>query len=256
MEREDSVTESDLYKRLIESFLSPCDANAQYEFIKQLGQGTFGCVSKAKHRETGDIAAIKTIILGHHGKDCKNVVREISAIIKLQPNENIVRLLDIFKGKENKLHFVMELCDEDLAKFMANDANHSDRLLFDIAQQIAKGISTLHTNKPAIIHRDIKPENILLVIGERPTDIVVKIADFGISSIDIVDVDSTGTSFIPIMHTDRPQGTYPYMPPECYAAMDGHGVVDGKFVFDASVDIFSLGLVYVYIFCYQSNRYG
>ena len=35
-----------------------------------------------------------------------------------------------------------------------------------------------------------------------------------------------------------------------------HGVVGGKFIFDASIDIFALGLVYVYIFCYRSNRYA
>ena len=72
----------------------------------------------------------------------------------------------------------------------------------------------MHTRKPPVIHRDIKLENVMLAIGERPADIVVKIANFGISSIDIVDADSTGTSFILIMHIERPLGTYPYMPPK------------------------------------------
>ena len=139
---------------------------------------------------------------------------------------------------------------------MVNDVQLTDGLRFIIAQQIARGISALHNNKPPIIHRDIKPENILIVTGERPEDVVVKLADFGISSIDVVKVDSTGTSFIPVMQTYMPRGTYPYMPPECYAAMDGHGLVGEKFIFDASIDIFALGLVYVYIFCYRSNRYG
>ena len=140
--------------------------------------------------------------------------------------------------------------------YMVNDDQLTDRLRLNVAQQIAKGISVLHNNKPPIIHRDIKPENILIVNGERPEDIVVKIADFGISSIDVVKVDSTGTSSIPIIQTDMAQGTPPYMPPECYAALGGHVMVDGKFTFDASIDIFALGIVYMYIFCYRSNRYG
>ena len=260
METEDVLTSSDqvitLYERLVASFMSPCDVSERYDVKEKLGEGAFGVVSKVEHLETGNLAAMKTINVEKQGNDKKDVIREISAIIKLRSNENIVRLLDIFMCKENKLHFVMELCNEDLAKYMVNDLELTDRLRLNVAQQIAKGISVLHNNKPPIIHRDIKPENILIVNGERPEDIVVKIADFGISSIDVVKVDSTGTSSIPIIQTDMAQGTPPYMPPECYAALGGHVMVDEKFTFDASIDIFALGIVYMYIFCYRSNRYG
>ena len=260
MEREDSFANSDqviaLYERLVASFMSPCDVSERYDVKEKLGEGAFGVVSKVEHLETGNLVAMKTVNLEKQGKDKENVIREISAIIKLRSNENIVRLLDIFMGKENKLHFVMELCNGDLANYMADDIQLTEHLRFNVAQQIATGISVLHNNKPPIVHRDIKPENILIVSGDRPEDIVVKLADFGISSIDVVKVDDTGTSCIPVMQTKQPRGTLPYMPPECYAAMDGHGLVDGKFIFDASIDIFALGLVYVYIFCYRSNRYG
>ena len=260
METEDVLTSSHqvitLYERLMASFLSPCDVSEKYDVKEELGKGAFGFVSKVENRETGNLAAMKTINVEKQGNDKKDVIREISAIIKLRSNENIVRLLDIFMGKENKLHFVMELCNEDLAKYMVNDLELTDRLRLNVAQQIAKGISVLHNNKPPIVHRDIKPENILIVTGKRSEDIVVKIADFGISRIDVVKIDSAGTSYIPIIETNQPRGTFPYMPPECCAAMDGRGLKDGKFIFDASIDIFALGLVYVYIFCYKGNQYG
>ena len=260
MERENSFANSDrviaLYERLVASFMSPCDVSERYDVKETLGKGAFGSVSKVEHLDTGNLAAMKTINLETQGKENKHIMHEIKAIIKLQSNDNIVQLLDIFKGKENKLHFVMELCNSDLARYMYDDVELTDRLRLNVAQQIAGGISALHNNKPPIIHRDIKPENILIVTGDRPEDIVVKIADFGISSIDVVKVDSTGTSFIPIIQTKHIKGTFPYMAPECYAAMDGRGLVEGKFMFDASIDIFALGLVYVYIFCYRSNRYS
>ena len=43
---------------------------------------------------------------------------------------------------------------------------------------------------------------------------------------------------------------------EILAAINGKGLKDGKFVFDASVDIFALGQVFNYIFCYNDNDYG
>ena len=243
-------------QRLKASYETPCDVKERYDEVETLGKGASGFVTKVRDRNTKNLAAMKTINLDRQGKDNPNVTREIDAIVKLQSNNNIVRFLDIFWGKENQLHFVMELCKGDLSKYMINDAQLTDRLRLNVAQQIATGISALHNNKPPIIHRDIKPENILIVNGKRPEDIVIKLADFGISSMDVVKVDSTGTSFIPVIQTKELRGTFPYMPPECYAAMDGHGSEDGKFIFDSSIDVFALGLVYVYIFCYRSNRYG
>ena len=243
-------------QRLKASYETPCDVKERYDEVETLGKGASGFVTKVRDRNTKNLAAMKTINLDRQGKDNPNVTREIDAIVKLQSNNNIVRFLDIFWGNDNQLHFVMELCNCDLSKYMVNDDQLTDRLRLNVAQQIATGISALHNNKPPIIHRNIKPENILIVNGERPEDIVVKLADFDISSMDVVQVDSTDTSFIPVYQTTELRGTFPYMPPECYAAIDGHGLVDGKFIFDASIDIFALGVVYVYIFFYRSNRYG
>ena len=35
--------------------------DAEYEFVKELGQGAYGCVVAAKHRRTGESCAIKKI---------------------------------------------------------------------------------------------------------------------------------------------------------------------------------------------------
>ena len=35
--------------------------DSEYQFVKELGQGAYGCVVSAKHRRTGDGCAIKKI---------------------------------------------------------------------------------------------------------------------------------------------------------------------------------------------------
>ena len=35
--------------------------DSEYQFVKELGQGAYGCVVAAKHRRTGDGCAIKKI---------------------------------------------------------------------------------------------------------------------------------------------------------------------------------------------------
>ena len=52
------------------------------------------------------------------------------------------------------------------------------------------------------------------------------------------------------------RGTKAFLAPEFFAAKDGRGLVKGKFCVDPSVDIFALGLVYLYIFCYNNSDYG
>ena len=248
-----AVERKTLFQRLLSS--APEDINKHYKVIKTIGSGAQGDVEKVQNLKTGAISAMKTLQFRADEKLNKNLKREISIIAKLRCHVNIVRLLHVVHGLNDKLHMVMELCDEDLVRYMKTDGSRSEFSRLSVALQVAKGIDVLHTHDPQIIHRDIKPENILIVRGDEAGDVVVKLADFGISTSDI-DLSSTNTIGAPILLTKGPSGTWPYMPPECYAALDMIGLKDGKFCFDASLDIFAHGLVYLYIFCYDDSRYG
>jgi len=35
--------------------------DSEYQFVKELGQGAYGCVVAAKHKRTGEVCAIKKI---------------------------------------------------------------------------------------------------------------------------------------------------------------------------------------------------
>ena len=248
--------DNDLQTRHLNSMFEPEDVHLRYKILETIGKGAFGCVHKVQILETGDLCAMKTLPFDPT-KSNRNLKREINSIAKLRNDVNFVQLLDVFKGTDNKLHMVMELCDEDLTAHMArNEIGQEEYSLFNIAQQLARGVNVLHSQDPPIVHRDIKPQNILIVrSGDSANDVIVKLADFGVSSSDI-DMDSTHAHGRPILLTAAPIGTWPYMPPECFAALDGKGLKDGRFCFDVSLDIFALGLVYLYIFCYKDSRYG
>ena len=246
----------DLQIRLLNSMFEPEDISRRYKLMEAIGKGAFGSVHKVQNLETGDLCAMKSLPFEATQVN-KNLKREINSIAKLRNDVNFVQLLDVFKGTDNKLHMVMELCDEDLTAHMTQNEICQDEVsLFNIALQLARGVDVLHSQDPPIVHRDIKPQNILIVrSGDSANDVIVKLADFGVSSSDI-DMDSTHAHGRPILLTAAPIGTWPYMPPECFAALDGKGLKDGRFCFDVSLDIFALGLVYLYIFCYKDSRYG
>ena len=249
------VDDTDLQTRLLNSMFEPEDVHLRYKILETIGKGAFRCVHKVQILETGDLCAMKTLPFDAT-KSNRNLKREINSIAKLRNDVNFVQLLDVFKGTDNKLHMVMELCDEDLTAHMTQNEICQDEVsLFNIALQLARGVDVLHSQDPPIVHRDIKPQNILIIRADRANDVIVKLADFGISSSDI-DMDSANVHGRPVLLTAAPIGTLPYMPPECFAALDGKGLKDGRFCFDVSLDIFALGLVYLYIFCYNDSRYG
>ena len=50
-----------MQRRTFTALNSTFIVDADYEFVKELGQGAYGCVVAAKHRTTGETVAIKKI---------------------------------------------------------------------------------------------------------------------------------------------------------------------------------------------------
>ena len=171
---------------------------------------------------------------------------------------------DVFKwGVGHELQaLIMELCDMDLTKHLQTKCNRELDSCFDIAQQVMEGITFLHTHTPQIIHRDIKPENILVKQNPHTKKYVFKLADFGLSNaVEFGDVmeNLVNKEFVKAMRgmktTVGGRGTFPFMAPEFFAAKEGRRLTDDKFRIEASVDVFALGLVFAYVFGYNSGDF-
>ena len=243
--------------------LEPEAVSVKYEVRDAIGSGGFGVVLEVRDLATNELLAMKKLPFDVDGNDNANIKREIFNIIQLGSHDNIVQWLDIFRTPENQLSIVMERCDSDLAGFLALKANREVPMCFNVSLQILAGVVFLHTHVPVIVHRDIKPQNILMKRNPETNKIEAKIADFGISSSDddVVVLDNATKEVVArIVYTMKTSkmasGTIPFMGPEFHAAVDGLGLVDGKFHVDVSSDIFALGLVLNFIFCYNDNDYG
>ena len=143
-----------------------------YENLGTIGEGTYGVVLKCRHKETGQIVAIKKFKESDEDEQVrKTALREVR-ILKQLKHENIVNLIEVFRRK-GKLYLVFEYVDrtilEDLEK---HPDGLSKNAVKKIMWQLCRALEFCHAHN--VIHRDIKPENLLVSKNG-----ILKICDFG-----------------------------------------------------------------------------
>ncbi|XP_067852291.1 cyclin-dependent kinase-like 2 isoform X2 [Heptranchias perlo] len=143
-----------------------------YENLGLVGEGTYGSVMKCRHKETGQVVAIKRFQDRDDDRLVKKIaVREIR-FLKQFRHENLVNLIEVFKQKK-RLFLVFEFVDHTVLDDLERFPNGLEsKKLRKCLIQVLRATEYLHKNN--IIHRDIKPENVL-VSGSG----VVKLCDFG-----------------------------------------------------------------------------
>ncbi|KAL4683784.1 hypothetical protein H8959_021478 [Pygathrix nigripes] len=142
-----------------------------YETLGKVGEGSYGTVMKCKHKNTGEIVAIKIFYERPEQSINKIAMREIK-FLKQFHHENLVNLIEVFRQKK-KIHLVFEFIDHTVLDELQHychglESKRLRKYLF----QILRAIDYLHSNN--IIHRDIKPENILVSQSG-----ITKLCDFG-----------------------------------------------------------------------------
>lgn len=221
-----------------------------WELTELLGEGSFGRVYKAQRQLFGktNYSAIKVIKIpqnesqidaeqasGASDKAIKEYFMEIvqdwqSEIemlesLKSAPNIMVVEDYEIFEhpGKIQWDIFIrMELLTPFTKRVQSGEFKTSDALKLGI--DLCRALEYCSVRN--IMHRDIKPENIFVsAFGDY------KLGDFGIAR----QLEKTNSSL-------SKKGTYMYMAPEVYRGEQ----------YDASVDIYSLGLVLYKLF--NNNR--
>ncbi|KAI9305748.1 kinase-like domain-containing protein [Cunninghamella echinulata] len=159
-----------------------CSKLSDYDKEDKLGEGTFGEVHKARHRFTGQLVALKRILM-HNEKEGVPItaIREIK-ILKQLRHKNIVPLTDIAvdrgdtaRKERGSIYMVFPYMDHDLAGLLDNPAVRlSTPQIKTYLKQLLEGTAYLHHNK--ILHRDMKAAN-LLINNEG----ILQIADFGLA---------------------------------------------------------------------------
>ncbi|KAH7122475.1 serine/threonine-protein kinase-like protein bur1 [Dendryphion nanum] len=159
-----------------------CSKIGEYELLQKLGEGTFGEVHKARHVRTGQIYALKKILM-HNEKDGFPItaLREIK-LLKLLSHDNVLRLEEMAverpkaEGRKRAiLYMVMLYMDHDLSGLLDNpDVRFTEAQIKCYMLQLFKGLRYLHDNH--ILHRDMKAANLLINNRGR-----LQIADFGLA---------------------------------------------------------------------------
>ena len=165
----DYDSDSDLVTRFAEEF----------QELSVLGCGTYGMVTKVRHKLDGQIYAVKKSLRPFQGRKAKeNRLQEAYAGASLPHTQHIVKYYDCWIETDNTtrtdtLYIRFEYCEGgDISKIQSWTYNE----VLELFYQTALGLHSLHSLN--VVHLDIKPDNIYLSTktGKR----VFKLGDLGL----------------------------------------------------------------------------
>ncbi|XP_075694302.1 serine/threonine-protein kinase 33 [Rhinoderma darwinii] len=198
-----------------------------YTFGKKLGQGSFGVVIEATHRETGKKWAIKKVHREKAGSSAVKLLEREVSILKRVNHDHIIHLEEVFETPK-RVYLVMELCEGgELREILHRRKRLLESETRHVIHSLAVAIAYLH--KKDIVHRDLKLENILVQSGDRAEGEVmmlnIKVTDFGLA------VQKGGVGSENMLQSTC--GTPVYMAPEVINAHD----------YSQQCDIWSIGVI-------------
>ncbi|EDV20456.1 uncharacterized protein TRIADDRAFT_32096 [Trichoplax adhaerens] len=183
-----------------------------FDLLEKLGEGSYGTVYKAVHKETGQLLAVKKVPVD---SDLQDIIREISIMQQCDCSFVVKYFGSYFEN--SYLWIVMEFCGGgsvlDIMRLRQKTLEESK--IATIVRCTLKGLEYLHILRK--IHRDVKAGNILLDLEGN-----AKLADFGVAG-QLTDTMAKRNTVI---------GTPFWMAPEVIQAIG----------YDCAADIWSLGI--------------
>lgn len=147
----------------------------EFEKLDTIGSGSFGVVSRIRHRLTGEIFALKSCerINSNQESRVKFAIIECE-ILRSVHNPFIVRLYWAIATKKH-LNFILEYCPGgDLSKVLNAKGALSDNDAKFVLASIVVALDVLHSKD--VVCRDLKPANVLI-----DSCGYLKICDFGLA---------------------------------------------------------------------------
>lgn len=161
--------------------MKPGEQIQDYTIVEQIAIGGFGTVWRARHRDTGSLAAIKVL----HGYLISSEIlvkrfeREARAIA-LMRHPNIVELYDAGRLSDGRPYLIMELLEGlDLGAHIVRRGTLLTTEILDILEQLGGALEAAHIS--GIVHRDLKASNVFL--SQREGALRVVLFDFGIAKL-------------------------------------------------------------------------
>ena len=204
---------------------------AGYEVLEEIGRGGMGIVYRARHRDSGQVVALKVIRKEKLGSAdlVSRFRREAQASSRLQ-HPNLVQVFEADLAGQTPFLAIEFVPGLTLQKLVEDAGPLPVALACDFIRQVALGLE--HADRMRLVHRDIKPSNIMVLapaglpLPPRP---LVKILDMGVARLFQAENDVPLTT---LTRDGSVIGTPDYIAPE--QLENPRGV-------DIRADIYSLG---------------
>ena len=172
--------DDDVSKLVVPTMPKRCRHVDRYVRLNHIQEGSYGVVSRARCRETGDIVALKEVkvvkkIVAKEGFPI-TATREINILLMLR-HPNIIRVREMVVGgpRSNKIYMVMDYMEHDLQTLMSKmKRNFTQSEVKCMLRQLLDAVSYMH--RRWIFHRDLKTSNLLY-----GNDGMLRVADFGLA---------------------------------------------------------------------------
>nr|XP_022321566.1 myosin-IIIb-like isoform X3 [Crassostrea virginica] len=217
----------DQYSKVIR-FSDLPDPRPTWELERLIGEGTYGEIHQAVHKESGQVVAMKVLDSIH--EMIEEIEEEYLVLRDLGNHPNIPRFHGIYlkpptTGLDAEVWMAMELCGRGSVTHLAREVIGrgealEEDLIAHILRETLKALLQLHKNH--VIHRDVKGHNIL--INDQGQ---IKLIDFGVSG----HLPST------LARKNTSVGTPYWMAPEVIACER-----QLEYNYDIRCDIWSLGI--------------
>ena len=143
-----------------------------------LGAGSFGSVYLGLNADTGELFAVKEVVVDDHRRDRSRAVveqlaREVETLSRLQ-HPNIVRYVGVQREPESVLIFLEYVPGGSIAGLLERFGPLEESVARVYAPQILVALDYLHAHRT--VHRDVKGANVLVEKSGR-----IKLADFGMA---------------------------------------------------------------------------
>lgn len=160
-------------------YLRGCRSVDSYARIGKIDEGTYGVVSKARDKRTGDIVALKQVKMSadvcHEGFPV-TALRETNVLLALD-HPNIVKVREMVVGSTpDKIFMVMDYAENDLKNVMTHKMKQP--FLQSEAKYLLKSLlsAIAYMHEHWFIHRDLKTSNLLY-----DNQGLLKVCDFGLA---------------------------------------------------------------------------
>lgn len=159
------------------------NVKGRYKIGRVLGEGNFGQVRIALHRQAGIKCALKIIRKEkvHANRVLMELMHSELQVLEDTAHPNIVRIYELLH--DDKFYFIVselirhgELFDHLIRRGEQGLGPLSEAEVRGAAKQLLYALNYMHSL--SIAHRDIKPENILIESVEA-TGLQIKLTDFG-----------------------------------------------------------------------------